>query len=172
MRSASIPALVRFTRPPNSVCTAPRAWLITSRYHAGRTVPSLFRIHYTASPAAPVVEEVVEGIDNMQILYGMDTAPGALPSGYVSQYNTSAPMNEAVNQTAAWQRVGTARIALLARSTTLANAGQNTAGSPSGCATVANCYSMLGVNVVPPVDNNYREVYVTTIALRNRLFGQ
>jgi type IV pilus assembly protein PilW len=151
----------------------------------GRTAPSLFRINYTSNPNIPVVEEIVEGIDNMQILYGVDI--GATPDGGVDAYYTASVMNSApnalmnMNETQAWQRVGSMRIALLARSSTLGNVSRTAAGAPTGCATVANCYSMLGVNVIPPAllatgsaaaDTNYREVYVTTIAMRNRLFGQ
>jgi type IV pilus assembly protein PilW len=155
---------------------------------SGRTVPSLFRLHYTAT-GTPVPEEIVEGIDNMQILYGRDTTPsGSLtPQGAVLEYDTATTINAA--QAAApyapdpnslWRHVGSVRIALLARSITPGNeASPNTANTPSGCIGVSNCYSMLGVNVIPPpktaggggADGNYREVYTTTIAMRNRLFG-
>jgi type IV pilus assembly protein PilW len=145
----------------------------------GRTVPSLYRIHYTSNPTAPVAEEIVEGIDNMQLLYGRDNNASALPDGAIDEYDTAATINalNPADPSAYWRRVGTVRIALLARSMTLGNTAANAVNSPNGCTTAANCYSMLGLPVIPPptaagaLDSNYREVYVTTIAMRNRLFG-
>ncbi len=133
--------------------------------------PSLFRVKYTSNPAAPVAEEIVEGIDNMQILYGRDTA-GGTPDGAIDQYDTALTINGlAADPSPFWRQVGSIRVALLARSIARGNVNANVAGSPTGCTALPNCYSMLGLNVTPPIDSNYREVYVSTIALRNRLFG-
>lgn len=136
-------------------------------------VPALYRLRFTTGVAAGVPEELVSGIENIQILYGRDTNAG-LPDGAVDVYQTAAQVNAAGvaagSLPAAWRRVGTVRIGILSRSVNRGGTPASGAATPTGC-TTANCVSVLGVNVTPPADSNVREAYETTIALRNRLFG-
>ncbi len=137
---------------------------------AGRG-PSLFRLRFTAAPANPVAEELVEGIENMQILYGRDNS-GASPDGAIDIYQTANNVVLGLAPSAvpdAWRRVGAVRLGFLSRSVDRGAVAATTAGSPGSCGD--NCVSVLGVNATPPADARVRQSYLTTIALRNRLFG-
>lgn len=123
---------------------------------------SLRRARYVNSVATPLREELVEGIDSLQLLYGLDTsaAAGTTPTGYIQDQVTGAATKiTSLNQ---WRYVGLIRVGLLAK-------------SPNRAASVAptNPPSALGVNftVPDPYDGNYRTTYESTIALRNRLYG-
>lgn len=117
--------------------------------------PSLFRKRYTAAGAS-ITEELVEGIENMQLRYGQDqaTAATALPTGNINLFANSAGV---IN----WQRVGLVQVGLLARSPDRAAALQP--GKPP---------SVLGTPLAVANDGRFRAVYESMIALRNRLYGQ
>ncbi|WP_149194173.1 PilW family protein [Luteimonas suaedae] len=123
--------------------------------------PALFRARYLGG--AYEAEELVEGIENMQLLYGLDrvadlaTAP---PSGYISVRQTAGDIS-AANEAVGWRRVGMVQVGLLASSPNLAAAEQ------------AEARNVLGVDFTPPAENDrlYRASYEATIALRNRLYG-
>jgi type IV pilus assembly protein PilW len=100
---------------------------------------------------ANVPRELIAGVEDMQLLYGVDSAE---PSGVASQYFTA----DQVTAAAAWPRVVSVRIQLLLRSLNdrLADAPQP--------------YTFNGVAVTPPADDlRLRRVFTTTAALRNRL---
>lgn len=141
-------------------------------YYVGRGAsgqPALMRLRFNRANNAPA-QELVEGVDSMQVLFGVDRRPSpALPDGMIDAYLTANEMwaGTAVTGTPAltadqqWRRVGSARISLLLRSDADASAPAATAGT----------YAVNGVTVTPFPDNRVRHVYDTTIALRNRLFG-
>ena len=120
--------------------------------------PSLWRARVNVDGTTNS-EELVEGIENMQFRYGMDrNAAPATPSGYIATQGTAA----AVGTTAAeWSRVGQVQVGLLAASPNRAASVQATQVAPS----------LLGDVQVLPADGRYRAVYESTIALRNRLYG-
>ncbi len=92
-------------------------------------------------------EELVEGINDMQILYGVDTNGDNSPNYYAASNTlTSAQMNQ----------VKSVRISLLAIT------------QEDNLATEPLPYSILGVTTTP-TDRKIRRVYTTTIAIRNRL---
>lgn len=94
-------------------------------------------------------EELVEGIEQMQILYGVDT--NVPPDGTANYYVTAANV-------ANWQQVVSVRISLLAVS--LEN---NVTDKP-----VSYVYN--GATITPPAnDKRIRRTFTSTIALRNRL---
>lgn len=136
-------------------------------------VPALFRLRFTTGVAAGAPEELVSGIENIQIMYGRDNNAGA-PDGAIDLYQTAAQVNAAGvaagDVPTAWRRVGAVRIGILSRSVNRGGTPPSGAATPTGCAA-ANCVSVLGVNITPPTDANVRQAYETTIALRNRLFG-
>jgi len=135
-------------------------------YVAEGTAPgtqrALFRARYLADDANPVVEELVEGIDSVQMLYGLDTSAGTAnpPTGYIRNQVTANTVAAGGN----WRSVGLVRIGMLAK-------------SPNRAASVApdndHIPNALGVIFTPPApyDGNYRTAYESTIALRNRLYG-
>ncbi len=96
--------------------------------------------------------EIVEGIDNMQILYGRNTVDntGQRVIQYYSRdaLATSAEMGEIVN----------IRVALLVSTPQETRPGEN----PD------NTYDLLGTTITAPSDRRMRQVFSTTIRLRNR----
>ncbi|MBS3963380.1 MAG: PilW family protein [Methylomonas sp.] len=112
--------------------------------------PSLYRSRLATSSNrtnALSAEELVEGIENLQIIYGVDTGTDGAPDYFVPASGVTA---------ANWANVVAVRVSLLVR--TPAN---NIAPSP-----VAYTYN----GATPtPADRRLRRVFTSTIALRNRL---
>lgn len=121
--------------------------------------PALYRARYDGTQYVP--EELVEGIESMQLLYGLDRVAdlsAGPPSGYIDEHSPATAAWTAMD----WQRVGIVQVGLLARSPGHAVAGERVAG-----------WSLLGTEVKPPADNDgrFRAAYEVTIAMRNRLYG-
>jgi type IV pilus assembly protein PilW len=133
--------------------------------------PALFRLRYTLLPGAGGLtsnnEELVEGIESLQLQYGQDSRTAATdrPTGNIGSSVIANAVLPAADPVTAWRRVGLVQIGLVARSPEPAAASQRDAGT--GIAPL----SALGVKVTPPDDSRYRTVYEDSIALRNRLFG-
>ncbi|HBK46823.1 MAG TPA: pilus assembly protein PilW [Xanthomonadaceae bacterium] len=127
------------------------------------SVPALYRVRWGAAPGGDALtsapEELVEGVDSMQLLYGEDSADlsSTIPTGYIDTVNTADTIGDGTNGKR-WRRVGAVQLGLLVRSS-----------ERSGSEQVVN--NVLQVGMTPPEDGNYRSTYETTIALRNRLFG-
>lgn len=128
--------------------------------------PALFRARISGA-GAYVPEELVEGVESLQLLYGRDHADTSKrPSGYVSRSSVAKaigggemlPNNAQADD---WRRVGMVQVGLLMRSSDRAAATQ-----------ADNKPSVLDVQMAPASnDGYYRSVYETSVALRNRLFG-
>lgn len=103
-------------------------------------LPSLFR-----KIDAGAATELVEGVENMQILYGEDTDADSAPNYYVS-VDSVANMNNVVS----------IRISLL-----VASADDNIVSQPLP-------YTYNG-GTTTPADRRLRRVFTSTIAMRNRL---
>lgn len=152
----------RYTPQPSGQTMLYRAESIV--YYVGTGTsgePALFRARYDGANYVP--EELVEGIENLQLLYGQDrvadlsTAP---PSGYIDIQNPADATWDG-NQ---WRRVGLVQVGILARSPGAAASAQ---------AQDANARRVLGVAFNAPATNDrrYRASYEATIAMRNRLYG-
>jgi type IV pilus assembly protein PilW len=102
--------------------------------------PSLWRI--VGNNAA---DELVEGIEAMQVRYGVDTDNDRL----VNEYRDASGVTN-------WGRVISVSIALLIRSL-----------EPTSPTNESRTYSLLGTNVATPNDRYQRTLYTTTVALRN-----
>ena len=134
--------------------------------------PSLFRARFVRGSTGAldsVREELVEGVESLQLLYGQDrvTAPDQPPSGYITTSWTGnqiggGVVNPSTTNAALWRRVGLAQIGLVMRSSEGAVAAQR---DPN-----IQRLSVLGIRVNPQDDGYYRSVYETTVAQRNRLF--
>lgn len=111
--------------------------------------PALFR-KVDAVPPPPPVVEMVEGIENMQILYGEDTdsPTDGTPNYYV-------PANQVVDMS----RVISIRVSLLVRSI-----DDNLTTAPR-----AYNYPLPSSAATTPGDKRLRRIFTSTIALRNRL---
>lgn len=127
-------------------------------------VPSLYRARFNGTSWAP--EELVEGIESLQFLYGRDAtltiAPETPPAGTVDQQD---PANELANVANEWRRVALVQVGILARS-------PDPAAATSAAEEEAQPH-VLGVRFAPSAggDAFYRSSYEVTVALRNRLFG-
>jgi type IV pilus assembly protein PilW len=105
--------------------------------------PALYR-KIGISPA----EEILQGVENMQVLYGEDTNN----DGDVELYQ---PANSVAN----WNDVLSVRIGLLVRTPNeIAKADLDT-----------NVYTLNGTAVDPTDDRRQRRVFIATIGLRNKL---
>jgi type IV pilus assembly protein PilW len=92
-------------------------------------------------------EELVEGIEQMQIQYGVDTSGDVL----VDEYRTA-------DAVADWNAVISISVALLVRSL-----------EEYGVDTDARTYRLLDVDVAAPADRRMREVFTATASIRNRV---
>lgn len=129
--------------------------------------PSLYRVRFIAAPAAAAVsyvkEELVEGVENMQILYGQDSTTASSPTGAVARLDTASGIQASdADKEKAWRRVVSVQLGLLLTSPDPASAQAPEAGNE----LVAQ-----GVRFTPPADGRMRTVYQTTVTLRNRLYG-
>ena len=119
--------------------------------------PSLWRARVNADGSV-ASEELVEGVENLQFRYGMDSNTADDPTGFIATQGTATDVGTTDLQ---WRRVGQVQVALLVSSPGPAVAAQATKFTPN----------LLGATVTLPDDSRYRTVYETTIALRNRLYG-
>lgn len=113
-------------------------------------------------------EEVVEGIDSLQLMFGLDTTANiglaTPPVGNITESAVASGVSVATTPAAAeqWLRVGQVRVGILA-------------SSPERSSSVAPLVnpSVLGVQFAPAATNDgrYRASYEVSVALRNRLFG-
>jgi type IV pilus assembly protein PilW len=116
----------------------------------GSAIPSLFRVGLDDSgkPASP--EEIASGIEQLQVQYGVDTN-GDLS---VDQYLDA----DALATTNDWNQVIAARVWVLTR-----------AECPETGYTNTNTYDMGDVNYPAKPDRYRRQLYQTTVKLRNRI---
>ncbi|MHB8346032.1 MAG: PilW family protein [Acidiferrobacterales bacterium] len=120
--------------------------------------PALFKadLNTISSPGTLTLtpEELVANVENMQILYGVDTTGSGTPNAYVT-----------ANQVAGWSgnhsqgEVVSVSIALLLQS----NTGE------AQIPPTPQSFDMLGLTVQAPRDTRLRRVFTTSIGLRNRL---
>lgn len=125
--------------------------------------PALWRARWNAA-GVPQPEELVEGIESLQLLYGQDqSADVTRPTGYIANQDTAATLGSAAGTAGeeAWRRVGLVQVAVVASSVNPATAETAVAAGPYA----------LGVEVEGPDDARYRTTYESTVALRNRLYG-
>ena len=117
--------------------------------------PSLMRADFSQGLAGFPVEELVEGVENMQILYGEDMTPAdenIQPEQYVNAHQITDPNN-----------VVSVRISLLLRTPQEMNRPIQ-AGTYRLLGTTNNS----GVDVTTMADRRIRKVFTTTIYMRNK----
>lgn len=140
-------------------------------YYVGRNGQggtSLYRVRFDAPPGEPLTherDEMVEGIDNLQLLFGQDRVidPAQAPTGFIDRHLTADAVEASlVEPRDAWRRVGAVQVGLLTSSPERA-----AAQAPQADDTLR----AVGVVYEVPEDGRFRSTYQTTIALRNRLYG-
>jgi type IV pilus assembly protein PilW len=120
----------------------------------------------TGPPGALAPQEIADGVEMMKVEFGVDTNADGNVDKYVPADDTGTNL-AATNKTQrdiAWRKVLSVRIALLVRSPDRASETAHT-----GDATGDNVYYLFDTRVQRPVDGRFRDVYTTTISLRNRL---
>jgi len=105
-------------------------------------------------------EEMADGIEALKLLYGVDTDN----DGQVDKYRTAAQVAAGATGAALdanWSQVLSIRIGMLLRSPESAPGATNPDGG----------YKVLGLPITTaPNDGHLRQVYETTVAVRNRVF--
>ncbi|MCZ8063568.1 PilW family protein [Silanimonas sp.] len=127
-------------------------------------MPSLFRARF-ANGLWGASEELVEGVDTMQLMYGRDTDGNGAVEGYVRADEVDAgatTYNDIANR---WRQVASVELGLVLRS-------PERAGTPDRNVGDNGAVQVIGVTVNSNANEAIlRRPYETTIALRNRLFG-
>jgi type IV pilus assembly protein PilW len=113
----------------------------------GTAGPALWRIVSSFNSAQP--EELVPGVERMELKYGVDTDGDTI----VDEYDDADAVNTAGN----WNNVVSVRVAILVRSLQ--------ANSPE---LDKKIYTLLDSTAGPFNDHYERSLYTTTVALRNR----
>lgn len=129
--------------------------------------PALYRLRPTGAAATPTAEELVEGIENMQVSFGVDTdspadgAPNFVdPDGdgdpYLrgDQINTAAVPGGTAQEK--WSRVVSVRVSLLMRTV------------ENNVVPSAQTYTYNGAAPVAANDRRLRKVFTHVIKVRNR----
>ena len=106
--------------------------------------PALWRLDNNTATGSDNPVELVEGVENMQILYGEDTDNDRVPNRYFT-----------VNSVGNLANVVAVRLSLLIRAL------------DDNLLHAAQTYNYNGANV-PATDHRLRHVFTTTINLRNR----
>lgn len=133
---------------------------ITTRYYIGTSsntnytgdnVPALFR--YTSVAGTATRQELIEGVERMEILYGVDTNDDSVPDSYLAAGATG------LTTVAQWSNVISVRISLLVR----------TINENFNINEDTNTYTLLDAAAYNPADEHLRRrVYTTTVQIRNR----
>jgi type IV pilus assembly protein PilW len=117
--------------------------------------PALFRYDYSMGASGATFDELVEGVENMQILYGEDLNPGdddIQPTQYVTADNITSPDN-----------VVSVRISLLVRTPQELNRPQVAATS-----RLLGVDDATAVDITSLSDRRIRKVFTTTVYMRNK----
>ncbi|MFN2309884.1 MAG: PilW family protein, partial [Gammaproteobacteria bacterium] len=145
-------ATATLTQPGGSVVRVQSyIYYVGKRDNNANSPPGLFRrpLGVTGGnrAAAGNAEEVVEGVENMQVLYGVDTNADRIVDNYVTANNVGN-----------WANVVSVQITLLMRATERGD-------DISGAAT----YTLAGTDANAANDRRLRQIVNTTVTLRNRV---
>lgn len=124
-------------------------FFVSRAYFIGQGVsgePSLYRISYTQGTTDAVIEELAEGIENMQVLFGYDVDG----DGYADRFVTAQDLPDHAGVVAL-------KLAFLARS------AEEIRENPA-----SRNYTLLGTTITSPSDGRLRYAFSTTIKLRNK----
>ncbi|MEX0962624.1 MAG: PilW family protein [Pseudohongiellaceae bacterium] len=131
---------------------------VGKRNDAAANPPALFRRQLDATGNAGAAEELIEGVESMQILYGIN-----LDQDVRSTVDTYVPANLVTD----FADVISVRISLLMQSVE-----DGTVPAPQGYTFDGVVYDGSGGgNGALPADTKVRRVFVNTISLRNRALG-
>ena len=129
-------------------------------------LPALYMASSSSGNLGPGTK-LVDGVESMQILYGIDTSavvelPGVPPIPLwfdrAERYMTAAEVETA----GLWQNVVTVRLSLLMRTV-------NEPGEQADQTVDAKTYALAGTQITPVSDQNRRRVFTSTVQIRNRI---
>jgi len=124
-----------------------------------RGTEPVLKVADLSNPAA--AQELADNVENMQLTYGLSDGSGnGVVGSYVKANAADLTGATEAEMDAKWRGVLSVRVGLLMRGQDLAGVGQ-TANN--------NTYVVVDENLARPVDGRFRDVYETTVALRNRL---
>jgi type IV pilus assembly protein PilW len=132
-------------------------YYIGKRGNTSNNPPALFRRRLSTTGVAGNPEELVEGVENMQILYGENTN---------NDSNNSADRYVPADQVSNWDNVVSVRISLLVQSIE-----DNLVPDPLPYTYNGVIYDGGGGNGALPADGRLRRVFTSTINLRNITLG-
>ncbi len=132
---------------------------VGKRDDAAANVPSLFRARLGTTAAPTVIEELIEGVESLQLLYGINTDADSQNTADSYVPADQVPATD-------WGRVVSVRASLLFQS------------PDDSIVPVAQAYRFNGVeydgegaNGDLPADRRLRRVFSSTISVRNRALG-
>ncbi|MCP5012168.1 MAG: hypothetical protein GY942_19495 [Aestuariibacter sp.] len=115
----------------------------------GAAIPSLYHSYVSTDGVTVLSEELVEGIENFQIVYGVDT--DATADGVANRYITA-------DSVADWTKIASVRLFLLARSIEPTSGG-------------VKPYTFMGTTSTSHTDRYIRRQFTATIQVRNHGLG-
>lgn len=123
-------------------------------YYVGRNdetgEPGLFRL--ILSEGAPRTSEVIDGVENLQVLYGFSLPAESGGDGQSVNHWLTA------DQVPDWGLVIAARLAIVTRSPEIGDSDRD-----------AQTFDLAGTIATSPTDGRIRNAFSTTVALRNRM---
>lgn len=124
-------------------------FFVGKRDDNANNIPSLYVRYLGNAATADIKEEIMEGVESIQVLYGEDTDNNKSPDYYIS-----------ADLVANWDRVVSIKISLLLRS------------QKNNLVTGTQTLNFNGTSIVVAENDRYlRRVFTSTIALRNRNTG-
>jgi len=144
-------------RPRPQVARMDETWYFIG--HRAGSQPSLLRVRSRA-PLEPEVEELIDNVENMDIVYGVDTTPN--PDGVIDVYQRA-------DQVTDWSRVLAARISLLVvgPEDNITSGRQRYSFGETGGIEGKDSDGL--PNIREAGDQRLRQVFTTTVSLRNRV---
>jgi type IV pilus assembly protein PilW len=127
-------------------------WAYFVGFNTDRDQPGLYRMDLAGCPCG-TIEEIVEGVENMQLLYGY-SQPAPAGDGATVQNDSWLTADQIED----WWPVISARVSILQRSSELDGAGN-----------IQREFNLAGTFITSPLDSRMRHDASTTLALRNRI---
>lgn len=138
---------------------------------ADQAFPSLYRVRFVAAPGGALQyqkDELIKGVESMQILYGQDRSTSTRLTGFMDRQQTANTIHTSLSTPQlSWRRVGMVKVGLLLVDPNRSSSFQRGGNDFSDTGTIA----LQGVNITVPADQHYRLPLETTVAIRNRLYG-
>ncbi len=124
--------------------------------------PGLWEIDFSSGTSNAQTRELLRGVENMQVLYGVDTIPD--PTRRADQYVSADNVTSTAN---GWQDVVAVRVALLVRTNEEIPQTGPGAGNPPITMLSADTGAGNTLRITPQNDRRARRVFSTTVAIRN-----